>query len=1125
MRQSAKLVAGWAVVVAVFAHVTALFNGFVVAQEPRSPAVRSALGKIFTEDHVANSAYSVCERAEQLPDVARFKFLAAYVLPSEDHDTLRLAFDMTPTCPAPVVKPVTGSLRSHSGHDTKAAVGVPRFSGGEFVSPAFELIRVAAKLGRLPEVRQRVEKWQPTKAEDRKCVAAMLCAISCAQRSFKDAETQLQSLIQLAREQPGDRLELTPEAFGLWTAAEHPEMKALVEEFWAILYEDMRQDQHHRHARSERWMRLVHAKRPAWPLPPNSLTLAETPRPMWIPVSRMIAETRGAGYPQPQWQTQLGKVFHAVCHDQDSLYYRSPLSGKFTVEADATAFAFRDIHLGYGSYWVGPYWDLKFMVQGDFRGDQKSIPIRPPLTRMFDTMRVRMDVSDEKALLYINGRLADTQQLQAPGDPWLSIHSWWYTNGTVSNLRITGKPVILETVSLLTPGLNGWVAYYDESGGGQNANWFSRQGMKSTLHAGRFGTTNPPESGDRELYSRRREDLSQTDSESLLRYHRPLIEDGTIEYEFFYEPGKSHVHPVLDRMCLILNPEGIDIHWATDGRHDRTGVGPDNIVSEPQHRTSKGPLPLKPAEWNRVALTTVGDTVNLSLNGELIYSRPLEATNLRTFGLFHWADQTEIRVRKMQWLGGWPKQLPPLSEQSLADLSLDTSLGDRMALKSVLAHDFRNGVPAHLLSIAGADWKTHLKQQGDGIQITRPGGNYALHIVNSPISLTGDFDIIAEYDQLQIQAEPGGEGYIELIADLDDERSSEHHIYRKQYVFPDRQEQVTQAAVFEKRGGETQYSFFDAPPEESVSGRLRLVRRGKTLYSLIAERDSTHYRLIHRESVTQDESRFRFIVGHHKEGVTSVLLKSLDVRAQGSFGATDGPLKTIEELDAERAKLLAHRTWDFQAKKPNEASQAKREFDVFAGGTGLFYSEPEGLRVNAPGSDNWSATGLLSRARIEGDFDIALELDVLQLEPCMQYHESCVYLLTEFRDKRQTTVETKFAIHSEGDKKAETQLRRVRRDKTFDYRELVSQPSDDAKLMRMARRGDVIYQIFQSTTQKTPVVLGALQIGRDPVIPGDLKLMIHTGGDKRMTSVRFRTLTVWAEKVIEPQQPPGKPNP
>ena len=1111
------------VVAAAIAFAITRADGFVAAQEMRSPAVRSALGKILTEDHVSQSAYSVCERAMRLPDAERFTVLAAYVLPSEDHDSLRLEFDLTPTCPAPVVQPVVGSPVIDGV--TQAASGPPRFSGSEFASPALELIRVAARLGRLPEIRQRVEIWQPIEVEDRKCLAAMRSAMACAQRNFPDAQTHLQSLIQLAREQPGDRLERTPEAFGLWTAAEHPEMQPLVEEFWAILYEDIRQDQYHRNVRSERWKRWVHAKRPSLLPPANSKTLADTQRPMWIPVSRMTSETRGSGFPQPQWQCQPGKAFHAVCHDHDSLYYRSPLSGKFTVEADATAFAFRDIHLGFGSYWAGPYWDLNFMVQGGFRGDQRGLPIRPPLTRMFDTMRVRMECTDDKALLYINGRLADTQQLKTPGDPWLSIHSWWYTNGTVSNLRITGEPVIPDTVSLLAPSLDGWVGYYDETVGGQNANWLSRPGVKTTLYSGLFGTKSPPNSGDRELYSRRRQDLSQTFSELLLRYHRPMIEDGTIEYEFFYEPGITHVHPVLDRMCLILNPEGVDIHWATDGRHDRTGVGPDNITSEPQHRKSKGLLPLKPAEWNRVALSMVGDTVNLSLNGEAIYARPLEATNLRTFGLFHWSDQTEVRVREMTWRGDWPKTLPPLSEQSLADLSLDTALGDRMALKSVLAHDFRNGVPANLMSVTGDNWQSQVKQLAEGIQITRPGGEYVNYALISPISLNGDFDIILEYDQLKIQAEAGGEGNIELLALLDDERAREHHLQRKMFVFANRQEQVTQAAVSEKRGNETQYSFFEAPPEESVSGRLRLVRRGTTLYSLIAERDSRNYRLIHRETVTQDEAKFQLRVGHHKGGATSVLWKSLDVRAEDSFGAFAGPLKSITELDTERSQLPEHRMWDFRVQKPGGASNALGEFDIAGGTVAKLLPELEGLRVDVPGSDGWSASGLCSRHRIEGDFDIALELDVLHMEPCLQYNESCVFLQTEFRDKRQTSIETKFAIHHASDRKAETQLRRVRRDKTFDYQKQVSQPSDDATLLRLARRGDVIYQIFQNSTQKIPVVLGALQIGREPVLPGDLRMLIHTGGDKRMTSVRFRTLSVWAEKLIEPKLPSGKPNP
>ena len=1096
------------VVITVAVTCVALIVDSVAAQDARSPAVRSAMGKILTEDRVDNSAYLVCEQAQRLPDDKKYELLVAYVLPSEDHDTLRLAFDMTPTCPSPVVTRVTESPVRETDDEAKSPSVTPRFSGSEFVAPAWELIRVATSLGLLPEIRKQIETWQPSEVEDRKCVAAMLSALACAERNFPDAETHLKLLVQLAQQQPGDLLERAPEAFGLWAVAEHPEMRPLADELSAILYEDIRLGERHPHARSERWKRLVHAKRQSLLPAQDSPTTAGTPLPLWIPVSRMTAETRGAGYPQPLWQFQPGRAFHASGHDTDFLYYRSPLSGKFTVEADATTFAFRDIHLGFGGYWAGSLYDLKRIVNGTFLGDRNGLPINPPLTRMFDTMRVRMDVTEEQTRLYLNGRLAYTKALPVSGDPWLSLHSWWYTNGTVSNLRITGEPVILETVPLLSPDLNGWVAYYDETVGAQNADWSVRPSEQPRT----------PVSENREMYRRRRTDLAGTFSESLLRYHRPLIEDGTIEYEFFYEPGKAHVHPVLDRMCLILNPDGVDLHWATDGRRDLTDAEADNLVSEPQFRTTAGPLPLKPSQWNRLKLAMVGDTVNLNLNGKPIYSRPLEDTNLRTFGLFHWAEQTEVRVREMHWQGNWPKELPPLQEQSLADLSLETSLGDRMALKSVLAHDFREGFPDHLmsvLSIPGADWQSQWQQQADGIHITRPGGNYALHIISSPITLSGDFDIIAEYDQLLIKGKAGGDGHIELIADLGDERSSEHHIYRKQLTLPDRDEQITQAAVFEKRGGETQYSFFDAPPEESKSGRLRLVRRGTTLYSLIAETDSPSYRLIHRETVTQDAAKFRFLIGNNKGVATSVLWKSLDVRAAAPVDAPDGPLKSLDELDADRTQLPAHRVWDFQAKKPN-TSPAKKEFDTFKGGTGLYFAEPDGLRVNAPGSDNWTATGLLSRARIEGDFDIELELDVLHLEPCLPNSESCVYLLTEFRDTRQTTVETKFSIDPAGDRWAKTQVRRLRRDKTFDYQEVASQHSADAKLLRLARRGSIVYQIFQNSTQKTPIILGSMPIGRLPVIPGDLRLMIHTGGDNRLTSVRFRTLSIWAEKLIEP---------
>ena len=58
-------------------------------------------------------------------------------------------------------------------------------------------------------------------------------------------------------------------------------------------------------------------------------------------------------------------------------------------------------------------------------------------------------------------------------------------------------------------------------------------------------------------------------------------------------------------------------------------------------------------------LAVAGDTVKLSLNGTPVYERPIEPTNQRLFGLFHFTDRTEARVRTMTYAGDWPKQLPP----------------------------------------------------------------------------------------------------------------------------------------------------------------------------------------------------------------------------------------------------------------------------------------------------------------------------------------------------------------------------------------------------------------------------------------------------------------------------------
>ena len=124
---------------------------------------------------------------------------------------------------------------------------------------------------------------------------------------------------------------------------------------------------------------------------------------------------------------------------------------------------------------------------------------------------------------------------------------------------------------------------------------------------------------------------------------------------------------------------------------------------------------------------------------------------------------------------------------------------------------------------------------------------------------------------------------------------------------------------------------------------------------------------------------------------------------------------------------------------------------------------------------------------LSGDFDISLELDVLHMEPCRPQDESVVLLQTEFNDKRKVNSEVKFSIHNGGDRKAETQQRRIRGDGTFNYQEIVSRPQVHRQPAETGspRRCDL--SDFPGEPDSPPEILGAMKMGTDPVPSGLLR--------------------------------------
>jgi hypothetical protein len=238
----------------------------------------------------------------------------------------------------------------------------------------------------------------------------------------------------------------------------------------------------------------------------------------------------------------------------------------------------------------------------------------------------------------VGGQQVHSERLEMNADPWLVIRAKAPDSlGGVRDVQLLGSPTVPSELRLLAG-----------SDLLEATNYFADEGAWTKTSD--------------EIVSPALENAKGAFRERLLQYHRPLVEDGEVEYEFFYEPGKAEVHPALDRLVFLLAPAGPQIHWVTDAQYDRTGLAPDNTEPLPGGR----PVPLKAREWNKLKLVLAGDEAAILVNGQEVARRTLEPTNQRTLGWFHYADVAAARIRNIVYRGQWPADVPPLSQQELA---------------------------------------------------------------------------------------------------------------------------------------------------------------------------------------------------------------------------------------------------------------------------------------------------------------------------------------------------------------------------------------------------------------------------------------------------------------------------
>jgi len=343
------------------------------------------------------------------------------------------------------------------------------------------------------------------------------------------------------------------------------------------------------------------------------------------------------------------------------------------------------------------------------------------------------------------------------------------------------------------------------------------------------------------------------------------------------------VHPCLGRSVFIIRPDGVWLHQLTDGKNATSGIRPDNAI---RVAGSTECISLKPG-WNRAELRLEQDRLELWLNENLIATHVIKPSQSRTFGLFHYRDQTRVNVRNVRLTGEWPRTMPALEQQPLAahkQAALDAAA---KKLEDAWIHDFRHGIPKHVFTLDGN--ANRATQLADGIRLNRTGAASALSL-NFAGQIKGDFDIILEFKDLEIGDEqPTWHCGAGMAVSIENKSHDRMDIVRRRDRLS-RHHHIALSHNHVNRFGGVDWIRDTTHIDESVAGRMRMIRQGDVIYGLYADGDSQCFRLLDKETIepgtiSVDGLRLYTIAG--KGMNCEVTLVRLDVRAE----AIDFPAK------------------------------------------------------------------------------------------------------------------------------------------------------------------------------------------------------------------------------------------
>ncbi len=601
---------------------TDLADLFAPADETLPAEARQVSSRLIGETLIADNVGSLWQSLEDLDAEARYQQLKHWVLPDSFHASYRVRSGMT--------------------------------DDGTRVQPALALAKLAKELDKLDDLANAVAEAAKSVPDDESSIAALEALVAIARQDAETARARLSTL--------GHGLsQHVQSAGGEWPHAELLAAEAAIadpplRDEAVALADKMAGMANNQQLKRTDWQRVAGwlADRRQYGGPGDQSASAHWPLTQWHPVEHATAAARVLGHPSSAWHVADDQLPYFASGERSALYFAVPLAGDFEVRFEQPKSRQRGLAIQYAGRSFNLSGDGRLLVRQQIGLEATSNKLTAKLPKEPDWNVYRLVVRGDKFTALINDVEVASETVSAQRDPWLALVTSEFNRlGAIRRVQVIGQPSIPEEVAWTgSQSLAGWHAdFYREA--------FNPDGPRGQNDAA--SQVCWTKNGD-EILGTFMSGSAGTFRESLLQYHRPLLEDGVVEYEFYWDPEASQCHPAIDRQAFLLLPAGVQTHQLTDGPLDRSGSSADN------HTPLEGssPVPLKANDWNRATIQLAGNTLTITVNDQQVAQIELKPDIERTFGLFHYRDVSTARVRNVVHRGSWPRQLPPVEQQELA---------------------------------------------------------------------------------------------------------------------------------------------------------------------------------------------------------------------------------------------------------------------------------------------------------------------------------------------------------------------------------------------------------------------------------------------------------------------------